>query len=666
MKLTFHAALLLMILPTSGLMTTRSALAALAEETGGSKSVRVYTTAKGTELKLTPGDPLELRPAAQPQETGIAIFVKPDNREQKMLGIDGANNDARAEFFAGLDAETQQEFSVGHFAKFIRPEAQRVGSLSRRSVLQTTSFVNSNRELVTVVLNQSDDAIDYLLYIGELETSVTIPAQAVQTLLYQLPSGWTTDFFDDFDNFDTENWQDQIIWVNNEKQSYVPDGKFGTREVSDGSLKLKVVNVGEKRESDNLDKNGKRQPDTQYLAGRICSKNRKEFVKGKWTARLKLWGNGKASMFPAWWILGAQNNEPPVQEADENIPWPLTGSGEIDIFEHHGDGGADHFTTGAIKCVERDNGDWQTLRTNVDTTLDNYHEYSVEWAGSDLVYRVDGEEVHRNVGEGDQYPEAMFAILNFAKITDSPMEGEWVMEVDWVKHEHWDGSDEFQNITPPAKLTLVEADAEVRLSWDSVSGDGVRYNLYRATQSGARGKCIAKKLTETSFNDTPQNSDQSYFYSVTTNVGTYAGNRESYRSNEVRTTQKPILVPSRIESEFYTDAKGIETEKCSDAGGGSNLGYFEPNDFVEYQIRVETPGEYTIDYRLASESGSEGFEVLINDQVVDKQMVAKTGGWQTYQNQSSQKFSLSVGQHALRFRSIGNQWNINWFELKKR
>jgi hypothetical protein len=29
----------------------------------------------------------------------------------------------------------------------------------------------------------------------------------------------------------------------------------------------------------------------------------------------------------------------------------------------------------------------------------------------------------------------MFAILNFAKITDHPMTGEWVMEVDWVKHE---------------------------------------------------------------------------------------------------------------------------------------------------------------------------------------------------------------------------------------
>ena len=68
---------------------------------------------------------------------------------------------------------------------------------------------------------------------------------------------WEIDFFDDFDTFNTDNWQDQRIWVNNEKQSYVPNGEFGTREVSNGTLKLKVINIGEKRSSDNLDKFGK-------------------------------------------------------------------------------------------------------------------------------------------------------------------------------------------------------------------------------------------------------------------------------------------------------------------------------------------------------------------------------------------------------------------------
>lgn len=248
---------------------------------------------------------------------------------------------------------------------------------------------------------------------------------------------WVVDFFDDFESFDTNNWQDQRIWVNNEKQCYVPDGKYGTREVSDGTLKLRLINIGEEIECDNFDKHGNQQANTEYVAGRICSKNRKEFIKGKWTARLRIWGKSEPSMFPAWWILGAQNNEPPVQESNENICWPLTGSGEIDIFEHHGDGDGKHYTTGAIKSLgECDKGDWWSLRTDVEVALNEYHEYSVEWEGDDLVYRLDGKEVYRNEGEGAKYPEPMFAILNFAKITDSPMDGEWVMEVDWVKHEY--------------------------------------------------------------------------------------------------------------------------------------------------------------------------------------------------------------------------------------
>ena len=251
-------------------------------------------------------------------------------------------------------------------------------------------------------------------------------------------AGWQVDFFDDFDTFNPDNWQDQRIWVNDEYHCYVPDGEHGTREVSDGTLKIRLINLGEARACDMLNKKGEPPPPTPYVAGRIISKNRQEFVKGKWTARLRVPNNGQASMFPAWWLLGAQNNEPPVDEPDETVCWPMTGSGEIDIFEHHGDHGPDQFTTGAILSEGNcDGGDWRSLRVDKPVTLGEFHEYSVEWQGADLVYRVDGEEVHRNVGQGDAYPEPMFAILNFAKITDSPMEGEWVMEVDWVKHEYW-------------------------------------------------------------------------------------------------------------------------------------------------------------------------------------------------------------------------------------
>ena len=201
---------------------------------------------------------------------------------------------------------------------------------------------------------------------------------------------WRVDFFDDFDDFNTENWQDQMLWVNDEDQCYVPDNQFNTREVSDGTLKLRVIDLKEKRPCDNMDKTGKRHHDTQYVAGRIASKNRKEFVKGKWTARLKVENSGQPGMFPAWWLLGARNNEPPVQEADENICWPMTVSGEIDIFEHHSDGGPNHYAALTMKNLGYGGGgDWRALMLVQQASLGEFHEYSVEWVANDIVFILD-------------------------------------------------------------------------------------------------------------------------------------------------------------------------------------------------------------------------------------------------------------------------------------
>lgn len=273
-----------------------------------------------------------------------------------------------------------------------------------------------------------------LCTIGACSNSISDKADSVA----ESEPRWEVDFFDDFDTFNEENWQDQILWVNSEDQCYVRDNQHGTREVSNGTLKLRVVDLGEKRPCDNIDKFGKKHPDTQYVAGRIASKNRKEFVQGRWTARLRVRDSGQAGMFPAWWLLGAFNNEPPVEEADETVCWPMTGSGEIDIFEHHSDGGADHYAARAIENLGHcGGGDWQSMMLVQAATLGEYHEYSVEWSENDLVYRLDGMEVYRNVDLGPNFPEPLFAVLNFAKINDSPMTQTWEMEVDWVKHEVW-------------------------------------------------------------------------------------------------------------------------------------------------------------------------------------------------------------------------------------
>ena len=256
-----------------------------------------------------------------------------------------------------------------------------------------------------------------------------------------LQKGWIIDFIDEFNYFNKDNWQDQLLWVNNEDQCYVRDGAYNTREISNGSLKLRLIGLDHETEcSDNISKFGDIHPPTRYVSSRLASKNLKEFTGGKWTARIKFNKVGENGMFPAWWLLGARNNEPPIQEDDENICWPLTGSGEIDIMEHHGEhGGKKGYVARSILPLGdcESGGDWWTNQVNLSANLEQYNEYSVEWKGNVLIYGLNGNEVGKNKGIANKLLEPMFAILNYAKISDHHMDGVWEMEIDWVKHEKW-------------------------------------------------------------------------------------------------------------------------------------------------------------------------------------------------------------------------------------
>lgn len=79
---------------------------------------------------------------------------------------------------------TPSYYYIGHFSKFIRPNAKRVSTVSSRSSLLSTSFVNTNGEMVTIVMNQSENTINYNLIVGTEKSVITIPAHAIQTLVY--------------------------------------------------------------------------------------------------------------------------------------------------------------------------------------------------------------------------------------------------------------------------------------------------------------------------------------------------------------------------------------------------------------------------------------------------------------------------------------------------
>ncbi len=79
---------------------------------------------------------------------------------------------------------TPSFFYLGHFSKFIRPNARRIGTSTSRSVLTSTSFVNIDNQIVTVVMNSTDSAITYNLLVDSNTVEIEIPAHALQSLVY--------------------------------------------------------------------------------------------------------------------------------------------------------------------------------------------------------------------------------------------------------------------------------------------------------------------------------------------------------------------------------------------------------------------------------------------------------------------------------------------------
>jgi O-glycosyl hydrolase len=79
---------------------------------------------------------------------------------------------------------TPAYYAIGHFSKFIRPNARRLASVTSRSQLACTSFRNDDGSIATVAMNSSDSTVRYRLIVGTQSAELTIPERAIQTAVY--------------------------------------------------------------------------------------------------------------------------------------------------------------------------------------------------------------------------------------------------------------------------------------------------------------------------------------------------------------------------------------------------------------------------------------------------------------------------------------------------
>lgn len=158
----------------------------------------------------------------------------------------------------------------------------------------------------------------------------------------------------------------------------------------------------------------------------------------------------------------------------------------------------------------------------------------------------------------------------------------------------------------------------------------------------------------------------------------------SYSGNQVMATDETALlpftlenvkntlqfvhqIPGRIQAEDFIFQSGVELENTTDTGGGQNIGFLDPGDYLDYEVNITTGGTYNIDYRTAAQFGSGQLELQLIDSdgrvtVISKPNFSSTGGWQTWVT-TSEAIQLPTGRYIMRILITNSPFNINWLEF---
>jgi hypothetical protein len=151
----------------------------------------------------------------------------------------------------------------------------------------------------------------------------------------------------------------------------------------------------------------------------------------------------------------------------------------------------------------------------------------------------------------------------------------------------------------------------------------------------------------------------------------------------------PVILPGLIEAENFDDGgegiayhdlsagnsggadrpnEDVDLQATSDTGGGYNVGWVVPGEWLDYTVSVATAGLYTFEVRVASPGAGGSFELLMDDVVVIAPIaVPQTGDWQNWTTVTVSGIYLAAGTQKLRLamdgpatRAVGN---FNWLRV---
>ncbi len=233
----------------------------------------------------------------------------------------------------------------------------------------TAEKVDSKTLKITTSQNQDKKqsrSAEVKVSLGAEVVTITVTQTSAEDTDIVTPEGYHLVWNDEFNDPalelpDTKLWWYETAepgWVNNELQTYIA-GKKGdivTADVSDGFLKIRAIKDGDR-----------------VYSARVNTVE--SWTYGYFEARLKL-PRGKGT-WPAFWMM-----------PETWSGWPA--GGEIDIMEHVGCVPTEVSSSIHCQAYYHAIGTQKTAAKKIDTVMDEFHVYALEWTPEYIKTYVDG------------------------------------------------------------------------------------------------------------------------------------------------------------------------------------------------------------------------------------------------------------------------------------
>jgi hypothetical protein len=146
-------------------------------------------------------------------------------------------------------------------------------------------------------------------------------------------------------------------------------------------------------------------------------------------------------------------------------------------------------------------------------------------------------------------------------------------------------------------------------------------------------------------------------------------------------SSQSVTLPGKFEAEDYARAlettpaqnsgaacvrgDGVDKESTNDPlGGGCNVGWTDPGEWLAYDIRAANTGTYAITLRLASAVADRRVALELDGRPVGT-LTAPSAGWQAFESRTLAGVAISAGDHELRVVFTDGSANLNFIEVTR-